>query len=141
MDPEGNRATMRRWFEEVWNQGRVGAIDEMLASHGVAHGLGPDIHGPAGFKPFHTTFRGAFPDLRITLHEIVAEGDLVAARWTATGTHGGDSLGFPATGTRAEFTGMVICRFDGGQIVEGWNNFDQLGLFTQLGVVTPPPAP
>jgi steroid delta-isomerase-like uncharacterized protein len=141
MDPERNKATMRRWFEEVWNKGRVDAIDEMLASHGVARGLGPDIHGPAEFKPFHATFREAFPDMRIVLHEVIAEGDLVAARWIATGTHRGDSLGFPATGTRVEFTGMVLCRFDGGQIIEGWINFDQLGMFTQLGAVKPPPAP
>jgi steroid delta-isomerase-like uncharacterized protein len=141
MDPERNKATMRRWFEEVWNQGRVGAIDEMLPTHGVVHGLGPDVHGPAEFKPFHATFRDAFPDMRIDLDEMIAEGDLVAARWTATGTHRGDSLGFPATGQRAQFSGMVFGRFENGQIVEGWNNFDQLGLFTQLGAVTPPAAP
>jgi steroid delta-isomerase-like uncharacterized protein len=141
MDPVSNKAVMRRWFEEVWNKGRVEAIDEMLAPQGIAHGLGPDLHGPAEFKPFHAMFRGAFPDMKIQIGQIVAEGDLVSLQWTATGTHSGDHLGFPATGRQVQFSGMTIGRLDHQQIVEGWNSFDQLGLFVQLGVVNPPPGP
>ena len=141
MDPDSNKAMMRRWFEEVWNKGRVDAIDEMLSPQGVAHGLGPDLHGPAQFKPFHAMFRAAFPDMKIQITKALGEGDLATVHWTATGTHRGDSLGFPATGRQVQFTGISTCRFDDKQIVEGWNNFDQLGLFVQLGVVNPPPAP
>ena len=84
-----DKVLIRRWFEEVWNQGRVAAIDEMLAQHAVVHGLGEDMHGQAGFKPFHSSYRSAFPDVSRQVHDIVAEGGMVAARWSGTGTHQG----------------------------------------------------
>lgn len=133
-----NKALIRRWFEEVWNKGRVAAIDEMFAVDGVAHGLGADMHGAAAFKPFHAAFRDAFPDLRIEVEDMIAEGDKVAYRFSVTGTHRGHGLGFPATDKPARFTGMGVVRVQNGKIVEGWNNFDQLGMLQQLGVVTPP---
>jgi steroid delta-isomerase-like uncharacterized protein len=133
-----NIALVRRWFEEVWNLGRASAIDEMLASDGVVHGLGPDLCGPAEFKPFHAAYRSAFPDITIQVDDVLSEGDIVAARWSCTGTHRGDSLGFMATSKRARFSGMTFVRVRGGKVVEGWNNFDQLGMLQQLGVVTLP---
>lgn len=133
-----NKALVVRWFEEVWNKGRSDVIDEMFAADGVAHGLGEDRHGPAGFKPFHAAFRQAFPDVRVQVDEMIAEGDKVAYRLTATGTHRGDGLGFAATGRPARFLAMGSVRIANGQIVEGWNVLDQLGMLTQLGVVTPP---
>ena len=131
---------VRRWFEEVWNEGRVAAIDEMLASHGVVHGLGDDLRGPAGFKPFHAAYRSAFPDVAIHIEDIIAEGDLVAARWSGAATHRGEGLGFAPTGRRVRFTGMVFVRVQGGVVVEGWNNFDQLGMLQQLGVINQAPT-
>jgi steroid delta-isomerase-like uncharacterized protein len=133
-----NKALIQRWFEEVWNQGRTAAIDEMLASDGIVHGLGPTLRGPAEFKPFHATYRSAFPDVTFQMDQIVSEGDMVAARWSAAGTHRGDSLGFMATSRRAQFIGMSFTRIRDGKIVEGWNIFDQLGMLQQLGVVTLP---
>jgi steroid delta-isomerase-like uncharacterized protein len=133
-----NKALVQRWFEEVWNQGRASAVDELLASDGVVHGLGSDLRGPADFKLFHAAYRSAFPDITIQVDEVVSEGDIVAARWSGTGTHRGDSLGFMATSKRAQFNGMVFVRIRAGKIVEGWNNFDQLGMLQQLGVVTLP---
>jgi steroid delta-isomerase-like uncharacterized protein len=135
-----NKTLVRRWFEEVWNNGRVAAIDEMLASHTVVHGLGDDLHGATEFKRFHSAYRNAYPDVTIQIDDLVAEGDVVAARWTAKGTHRGDGLGFPATGRHVEFTGMVFVRVTDGRLVEGWNNFDQLGMLQQLGVVNLPSA-
>jgi steroid delta-isomerase-like uncharacterized protein len=135
-----NKALVRRWFEEVWNKGRAAAVDEMLASHAAIHGLGDDLQGPAGFKPFHAAYRNAFPDVSLQIDDIVAEGDIVAARWSGTGTHRGDGLGFAATGKHVRFTGMTFVRVQGGKLVEGWNNFDQLGMLQQLGVVNPAPA-
>ena len=133
-----NKALVRRWFEEVWNKGRVDAIGEMIADHSVVHGLGDDLRGPEQFKPFHTAFRSAFPDIHIALDEIIAEGDRVAARWTATGTHQGDGLGFPATGRKMRITGMAFLQVEGSRFVSGWNCFDQLGMLQQLGVVNLP---
>lgn len=135
-----NKALIRRWFDEVWSNGNASAIDEMMASNVIVRGLGSDLHGPAAFKQFHVMYRTAFPDVRLHVDEVVAEGDLVAARWSGSGTHRGDSLGFMSTGRTAQFAGMTIARIQGGKIVEGWNNFDQLGMLMQLGVVTLPGA-
>ena len=133
-----NKALVRRWFEEVWNKGRVDAIGEMIADHAMVYGLGGDFRGPEQFKPFHAAFRSAFPDIHVALDEIIAEGDRVAARWTATGTHQGDGLGFPATGRKVRFTGMAFLQVEGNHFVSGWNSFDQLGMLQQLGVVNLP---
>ena len=133
-----NKALVERWFEEVWNKGRSEAIDEMMAADAVAHGLGPDLRGPAEFKNFHSSFRAAFPDVRVEVDEMIAEGDRVSFRLTARGTHLGDGLGFPATKRPARFVVMGSARIADGKIVEGWNVIDQLGMLTQLGVVTPP---
>jgi steroid delta-isomerase-like uncharacterized protein len=135
-----NKALLQRWFEEVWNKGRVTAIDEILAESGVVHGLGAESIGPEGFKAFHAAYCNAFPDVRVRLDHIIAEGDTVAARWTASATHKGDGLGFPATGKPSHFTGMTFVRVERGRLVEGWNSFDQLGMLQQLGVVNLPSA-
>ena len=135
-----NKTLVQRWFSEVWNEGRADAIDEMLADDAVVHGLGADLHGSAEFKHFHSAYRNAYPDVTIDVDDLVAEGDMVAVRWSAIGTHRGDGLGFPATGRRAQFTGMVFVRIKDGRLVEGWNNFDQLGMLQQLGIVSLPSA-
>jgi steroid delta-isomerase-like uncharacterized protein len=133
-----NKALAHRWFDEVWNKGQASSIDELLAGDAVVYGLGENLQGPAGFKPFHDAYRGAFPDLSIRLEEVITEGDKVAVRWSATGTHRGDTLGFPATGKRVQMTGMAFLKVKGGQFVEGWNTFDQLGMLQQLGVAPRP---
>jgi steroid delta-isomerase-like uncharacterized protein len=133
-----NKVLVRRWFEEVWNKGRAAAIDEMLAPNGVVHGLGPAPQNNAEFKKFHTAYRNAFPDVSIQIEAMVAEGDLVAARWHGKATHRGDGLGFAATGKPIHFSGMVFVRIEGGKLVEGWNIFDQLSMLQQMGLVTLP---
>jgi len=133
-----NKALVKRWFDEVWNQGRVAAIDELLGADSVVHGLGGEMRGPAAFKPFHAAYRDAFPDVRITLEDMIAEGDRVAFRWSATATHRGDGLRFAATNKPVAFAGMGIIRVENGKLVEGWNIFDQLGMMQQLGVVNLP---
>ncbi len=133
-----NKALVHRWFEEVWNKGREDAIGEMLASHCIVHGLGPDMHGPKEFKQFHSAYRNAFPDITVQIHAIVAEGNIVAARWSGKGTHRGNGLGFRATDNTVHFNGMVFVRVEQGKLVEGWNNFDQLGMLQQIGIVNLP---
>jgi len=132
-----NAALTRRWFEEVWNKGRVEAIDEMFSPEGLAHGLaegGGAMRGPAAFKAFHAQFRGAFPDMLVTVEDVLSEGDKTAARFSGQATHSGDHLGVPATGKRVTFTGMTFIRWKDGQIAEGWNNVDLAGLFKQIGL-------
>ena len=135
---EENKQLVRRWFEEVWNKGRAEAIDEMFAENGIAHGLSDDpakaIKGPTDFRPFHTTFRQAFPNMIIDVEDMVAEGDKVAARCSVRGKHEGEFMGRAATQAPVEFTGMTIVRIRDGKIVEAWNNFDFLTMNKQCGI-------
>ena len=126
-----------RWFDEVWNKGRESAIDEMLAPDAVLHGLaegGAGLRGPEGFKPFFRSIRAAFPDIEIQVEDVVSEGDLLAIRYSATMTHAGPGFGEP-TNRKLAVTGMSFSRMRDGQIVEGWNNWDQLSLLQQMGAV------
>ena len=132
---DDNKKLVRRWFEEVWNQGREGAIDELLSPEGVGFGFAAtntEVHGPAEFKPFVGNLRDAFPGLHIAVEDMVAEGDKVAVRMIVTGTHKGGGLGFPATGRKINVTGLTIIQFANGKLVHGWNNWDQLGMMEQL---------
>ena len=134
-----NKALLQRWFDEVWNKGRADAIDELFAADGVAHGLSDDpntpITGPKDFKPFHTTFRGAFPDIEVVVEDMIAEGDKVAARCSVRGQHAGDHLGIAPTNAGVDFTGITIVRIRDGQIVEAWNNFDFMRMNRQIGLM------
>jgi len=116
-----NRALVHRWFEEVWNKKRVDAIDEMMASDCIAHGLQGDdgtvVTGIAPFKEFHRSFVTCFPNIRIEVADTLSDGDRTAARCLVTGNEAG-------TGKSIEISGMVISRWKDGKIVEAWNNFD-----------------
>jgi steroid delta-isomerase-like uncharacterized protein len=135
---EENKALVLRWFDQVWNEGRADAIEEMFAADGLAHGLSGDpegpVVGPPAFREFHATFRGAFPDMIVVVEDMVAEGNKVAARCSVRGKHTGDHLGVAATDTDVDFTGITIVRIEGGKIVEAWNNFDFMRMNQQLGV-------
>jgi steroid delta-isomerase-like uncharacterized protein len=129
---------MRRWFEEVWNEGRAESIDELFPEHAVLWGvsrMGVASQGPAEFKEFHKALRAAFPDVHIELEDVVQEGDMAFARWTATMTHSGDGLGMAPTGRALHLSGMSALRVHDGKLVEGWNNWDQMGMARQLGVL------
>lgn len=135
---EANKALVRRWFEEVWNQGREETIDDLFASNGIGYGLGDtDVptRGPAEFKVFARNLRGALPDIHMKIEDSVAEGDKVTVRITVEGTHKGGHLGVAPTGRRVRIAGVVIVRIANGQIVEGWNSWDQLGLLRQIGAL------
>jgi steroid delta-isomerase-like uncharacterized protein len=136
---QANKDLLQRWFSEVWNQGREEAIDELLISDAVLHGLedtnGQPITNRESFREFHKKFRGAFPDVVITLDDIVAEGDKVAARCSVRARHSGDHLGIAATNAEVAITGMAFIRVHDGMIAEAWNNFDFLKLNRQLGVL------
>ena len=135
---ETNKALARRWFEEVWNKRRESAIDEMFAADGLAYGLDPlELHpppGPGPFKGFWQQFCAAFPDLYITVEDVIGEGDTTSIRISFRGTHLGGNLGVPATGRPISSTGMCFARWRDGQIIEAWNEFDALGLLKQIGL-------
>jgi len=125
---------MHRWFEEVWNRGREDAIDEMMGEDTVIHGLQEDIRGPEAFKPFHRQFRTAFPDMRISVEEVLIDGNMLAARCSVAGTHTGPGLPVQAAGKPASFTGMCMTRVKDGKMIEGWYKLDFLSLYQQIGL-------
>ena len=133
--PASPEAVARTWFEEVWNQGSEQAIDRLMAPDAVFHGLPVPVVGPAQFKPFHRSYRNAFPDIHIEIDDLVCHGDRVALKCTVTGTHRGDGLGIAATNRPVTITGMGLARIENGRIVEAFNTFDFLSLYQQVGLV------
>jgi steroid delta-isomerase-like uncharacterized protein len=129
---DNERRLASRWFEEVWNRQRREAIAEMLSPDAVLHEGADQLRGPEGFYPFYDRIRATFPDLYLTIEQTVAEDDLVCVRWSCTMTHTGDGLGMPPTGKKCSVTGMSILRVVGGKLVEGWQNWDMLGLLQQI---------
>ena len=134
---EENKQLIRRWFDEVWNNGRADVIDELFDENGIAHGLSEDhtqpIKGPNGYKPFYETFRQAFPNIMVAVEDVVAEGDKVAARCSVRAKHEGELMGRAATQAPVEFTGITIVRIENGKIAEAWNNFDFMTMYKQTG--------
>jgi steroid delta-isomerase-like uncharacterized protein len=127
------------WFQEIWNDGDDTAIDRLMASQAVFHGLpspgGRPIVGPADFKPFFQNFRRAFPNIHVSVERIVTEGEMVAAHCHVTGAHLGPGFGIEPTSGPIDFWGMCMARVRDGQIQEGWNAFDFLSLYQQIGLV------
>lgn len=137
---QSNADLVRRWFREVWNEGRLDTIHELVARDATVHGLGEPgitIKGPAPVESFVTNMRSAFPDMNISVDQTVSEGDWVATRFTAKVTHKGNALGFPATGRRATVSGMSFIRIKDGRFVEAHNTWDQRGMLLQLGMPDP----
>ena len=132
---ENNRECVKRMFDEVLNKGKLGLLDTLIGAAYVDHNPAPgQAAGAAGVKSRIETLRGAFPDLRYTLEEVIAEGDLVAARYSWRGTHKGEAfLGIPPSGKSILVRGMDLFRLREGRIVEHWDNVDELGMLTQLG--------
>lgn len=133
---EANKAISQRVNEEIMSQGRLEVADEILAATYLDHNAPPGFPaGVQGFKDQITMYRTAFPDLRIVVDDMIAEGDKVVTRWTAHGTHDGDLMDIAATGNQVTVTGIAIDRIVDGKIVEHWDVFDQLGMMQQLGAM------
>jgi steroid delta-isomerase-like uncharacterized protein len=134
---EQNKAIVRRLFEEVWNKGNLSVADELFTPNYDHHDPStPDVgRGPESEKKRATLYRTAFPDLRLTIEDIIAEGDAVMARWSCRGTHKGDLSGIAATGRQFSISGVTVARLANGKMAEGYVNWDALGLMQQLGVV------
>ena len=139
MSTEENKAIIRRAVEETWHKRNLDVIDELYATDFVNHDSGaPDVRDLVTYKGFIAAARTGLPDFHVTIEDMIAEGDKVASRWTARGTHQDELFGIPPTGKQATWTGMTIYRFAGGKIVEAWWLRDMLSLLIQLGVVPPP---
>jgi steroid delta-isomerase-like uncharacterized protein len=137
MSAESNKALSRRLLEEAFNVGNIDVIDELVTTDFVNHdaALPEPMIGPDAAKASINGYRTAFPDLRLTIEEQIADDQGVATRWSAKGTHEGDLMGMAPTGKQATVTGITIDRIVDGRIAESWTNWDTLGMLQQLGVV------
>ena len=137
---EANETFMHRWFEEVWNQKNEKAIDEMCDENVIANGLtdpeGNTVQGVEAYKNLFRTFVSAYPDIKITVDDTVCEGDKIVARCTVSATHAGEGLGVAPANQPVEFSGITIVRLKDGKIVEAWNEFDFMKMYSQLGAVS-----
>jgi steroid delta-isomerase-like uncharacterized protein len=135
---EENKAIARRFYEEIVGQDNLDAIEEVFAADYVDHDPANEeqTRGTDGVRAEAGMYKSAFPDMRFTIHEQIAEGDLVVTRWTNQGTHEGELQGMPATGKSVSVEGMTIHRIADGKIAEGWWNWDTMGLMRQLGAIS-----
>jgi steroid delta-isomerase-like uncharacterized protein len=139
MAAERDKEIVRR-FWGVWAEGNIGLIDELLGPDYVNHSPafpGQPL-GPEGVKVIVALFRSALPDLRVAIHDMIAEGGRVAARYTIEGTHGGQLFGLAPTGRRVSITSISVERVADGKIREHWRVTDSLDMMQQLGAI---PAP
>ncbi len=138
MATEENKAIARRWLDGI-QKGKLDTLRDLVTPNFVAHQPGvPQPLDIAGLIQFAEVFVNAFPDARVTVEDLIAEGDKVVTRWTFQGPHTSDFQGIPPTGKHVTMAGIDINRIAGGKIVEHWVEFDGLGLMQQLGVVPPP---
>jgi steroid delta-isomerase-like uncharacterized protein len=139
MPTEDNKAAVRRFYQEVINGRNLDALDELLTPDGVDHTFGSQ--NPEQAKQFFGMAHQAFPDLHAEVHDVIAEGDLVAARSTYTSTHQGESLGIPATGKQTTTNGVEFFRMEGGRQAEHWGGPDTFSFLVRLGVMPGPGTP
>lgn len=134
---DANRTLAERWFEEIWNQGRESAVDELASPRLRFFGF-PEpesVIGADGFKAAVRALQRSFSGIHISVDETVVQGDSVAIRWTARGAHTGTGLGFSPTGLPVTVPGMTMVHVREGRIYEGWNAFDLTSVIDRLGAV------
>ena len=138
MAAEQNKALMRRFFDEVVNQGQLELIDELVADDFVEHESFPGLPstGPAAPREAFKMFLGAFPDMQFAAEDMIAEGDKVATRVTMTGTHKGEFMGIPATNKQFSVQAMDIVQFRDGKAIAHWGVTDQAAMMEQLGLTS-----
>ena len=137
MSAENNEAIIRRAYEEVWNQGKIDVADEVVAPDMIRHDPGtPDVTGGLeAHKELVATLRAAFPDLHLSIEDLLSEGNKVALRFTFRGTHKGEFMGTAATGKQVTVSGLEIAHFKDGKCVEHWVNWDVMGFLQQIGAI------
>jgi steroid delta-isomerase-like uncharacterized protein len=137
MSLEENKALFNRFVEEVFHRGNLGALDQLFTADALIHDPGVELRGPVALRPAVRRLLAAFPDLRITMEDQIAEGDRLAVRYRGEGTHRAEWWGMPASGKRISYTGILIVCFEGGRIAEYWAQPDLPGLLQQLGALPP----
>ena len=133
--PGQNEAIAHRYFEEIFNQGKLDVAEEIVANTHINHDRVNEVQGIGGLKEVAAKYRKAFPDLHLAIEDTISQGDKVVVRWSWSGTHKGDLAGLAPTGKKTGGTGTTIFRLSDGKIAESWVNWDTLGMLEKLGVV------
>jgi steroid delta-isomerase-like uncharacterized protein len=134
-----NKAIVRRLYEEVWNKRRLEVVDELFSP---SHGLNDPIvsgsqTGPELYKRRVVELTVSFPDLRFTIEDMITEKEIVGVSWIISGTHQGEFMDIPATGSKISVEGITIHRIKNGKILDSHARWDALGLLRQLADVSP----
>lgn len=138
MSLQENKALVRRFVEEVQNQHNLAALDVLYSPDFVDHSGITNPPNREGSKQFFTVLFAAFPDMRFTIRQQLAEGDKVMTHKTFQGTHQGPFMGIPATGKQVAFDVIDIFTVANGNLTDHWAVADLLGLMQQLGAVPTP---
>jgi steroid delta-isomerase-like uncharacterized protein len=135
-----NEAVVKRWWEELWNQGNLAVADDIVSADFTNHDPASPWVPPGldGCKTLVTAYRTVFPDIHFAIEQQIAGGDAVVSHWRCSGTQRGELMGVAATGRRMEVDGISILRLEGGKIRHQTTIWDALGLMQQLGAI---PAP
>jgi steroid delta-isomerase-like uncharacterized protein len=131
-----NKALVRRWIDEGFNQRNLAVVDDLFAEQVVVNG---QVIGRDGLKQSMSRHLGGFPDLQVTIDDILAEGRKVGIWYTVQGTHRGEFEAIPPTGNQVKWVGFDLFTIEGGKIVEAHFLSDLHGLLTQLGATVSPP--
>ncbi len=135
---EAHETVMRRFAEEIVSNGDFSVLEKLVHPTYVFRSPGQEVQGLEGLRGVIGAHRAAFPDLKMTVEDLVVAGEKAVVSFTLTGTHEGDFMGVAATGKQVEVSGMVLSRLEHGRIVEEWEVLDQLTMLQQLGVVSLP---
>jgi steroid delta-isomerase-like uncharacterized protein len=135
--PDDNKQISQRFIDECWNQGKMDVLAQLLTEECRYHDpVFPSLTGGAqNIRTHLETCRKAFPDLKFTIDDTIAERNEVVNHWTVTGTHKGDFLGMPPTNRKATVSGISISRIEGSRIAEMWASWNLMSLMQQLGIV------
>jgi len=128
----------RNWFAEVWNGRRPDLMEKFITEESLFHSVnetGGPLKGASGFRPFMEGLLAAFPDIRFDVRHVIEDGDFAAGRWVAQMTHTGHGMGLEPTNKPITLTGMAFIRVADGKVVEIWDEWNRLGLFTEIGAV------
>lgn len=135
MSSEYNKSVILRGFKEGVNQGNLSLFDELVDPAYVNYSFPAPVTGPEAMKGAVQAFLTGFPDMQVTIEDVLAEGDRVATRGYFTGTHKGEFNGIPATGKSIKVDFCDIWRLENGKAIENWVQMDMMGLLQQLGVI------
>ena len=135
------KALVLKFVEEVVNRGNPRLLRALVSPDHVRHTSDGDLYGPEGVGIHIGEWRAGFPDLRVVVEDLIAEGDRVVSRFVLRGTHAGPFLWVPATGRAVAAAGVAVDRLAGNRLAESWVTLDVLGLLLQIGAVPGLPEP